>query len=340
MKQSLFFVVSILLVFPFWTFGQDKDIIMTVNGPIAAKEMGITLMHEHVLVDFAGAAAYNPNRWNKEEVIEHVLPYLNEIKAYGCKTFVECTPSYIGKDPVLLKKISEATGIHLLTNTGFYGAGNNKYIPYFAFTESADQLAERWINEWRNGIEGTGIKPGFIKIGVDGGTLSEMHQKLITAASRTHLATGLVILSHTGPSLPAFEQVEILRKEGVRPDAFVWTHAQAESDPEIHAKVARMGAWVALDGLNDSNVNDYVRMIVAMKNRSMLHRVLLSHDAGWYTPGEENGGDFRGFTTLFEKLIPALRTANFTDEDIHQLIVNNPAEAFQVKIRKISQNND
>ena len=312
---------------------QNKGFIMTVNGPIAPNEMGTTLMHEHVLVDFTGTDSINARRWDLDIVTAHVLPYLSELNKYNCKAYIECTPSYLGKDPELLQRLSNASGMHFITNTGYYGVGNNRFLPPYAFTDTADELAKRWIAEWENGIGTTGVKPGFIKIGVDAGALSEMHQKLITAAAKAHLATGLVIMSHTGPSVPAFEQIVILQKEGVSPEAFIWTHAQSDSDLDTHVRAAKLGTWVALDGIGDQNIEEYLLMIQNMKDNKLLHRVLISHDAGWYKPGEENGGTYRGHSTLFEKLLPLLRKNNFTEAEINQLLVDNPSQAFEVKIR-------
>ena len=75
---------------------------------------------------------------------------------------------------MLLRRLSRASKLHILTNTGYYGAANDKFLPPHAFTESADQLAARWIREAREGIDGTGIKPAFMKIGVDAGPLSDV----------------------------------------------------------------------------------------------------------------------------------------------------------------------
>lgn len=313
----------------------DKDgIIMTVNGPVSSKKMGVSLIHEHILVDFIGADSITNQRWDKSKVIERALPFLKQIKDLGCQTFVECTPAFLGRDPLLLKTLSDSTGINILTNTGYYGAGNNKYIPRFAFEETADQLASRWILEWENGIDGTGVKPGFIKIGVASGNLSDLHKKLVTAAARTHLKTGLTIASHTGPAIPAFEQLYILQKEGVAPEAFIWVHAQSEKDLSNHVKIARMGAWVGLDGLDDNNLEDYIKMIKNLRDNSLLNKILLSHDAGWYRPGEENGGEYRGYTTLFEKLIPLLRKGKFSEKEINQLFAINPSEAFKIGVHR------
>jgi phosphotriesterase-related protein len=335
MNKKIVFTAFCLMIFLSQCAKTNDGIIMTVNGPVPSGEMGVTLIHEHILVDFIGADSISYNRWDKSDVAKVAIPYLKKIKQLGCKTFVECTPSYLGRDPLLLKLVSDSTALNLITNTGFYGAGNNKFIPAFAFDETADQIANRWIKEWENGIEGTGIRPGFIKIGVGSESLSVLHKKLVIAAARTHLNTGLTIVSHTGPSIPAFEQLEILNREGIAPNAFIWVHAQTEKDLSSHIKAAKMGAWISLDGLNDDNIEEYVRMIKNMKESNLLGKVLLSHDAGWYHPGEENGGQFRGYTALFEKLIPRLRNEKFTKSEINQLLVLNPAEAFTIRIRKI-----
>jgi phosphotriesterase-related protein len=312
-----------------------KDgIIMTVNGPVSCKEMGVSLVHEHILVDFIGADSISDQRWDRSEVVSKVLPFLKQIKNLGCRTFIECTPAFLGRDPRLLKRLADSSGLNIITNTGYYGAVNNKFIPGYALVETSDQLADRWITEWKEGIDGTGIKPGFIKIGVDKGHLSEMHKKLIFAAAKTHLITGLVIASHTGPALPAFEQLNILKEEGVAPEAFIWVHAQTETELRNHVKAARMGAWVSLDGINDENLDDYLKMIENMRENHLLNKILLSHDAGWYDPEKTNGGEFRGYTVLTEKLIPLLREEKFSDAEINQLLIDNPSRAFEIKIRK------
>jgi phosphotriesterase-related protein len=71
---------------------RDKGFVMTVNGPISSKDMGVTLIHEHVLVEFRSSDTPGYLQWDTDEVISRVLPYLQEIKALGCQTFIECTP--------------------------------------------------------------------------------------------------------------------------------------------------------------------------------------------------------------------------------------------------------
>lgn len=314
---------------------QNSKTIMTVNGSITAARMGFSLIHEHILVDFIGADKYDPKKWNVEDVIKKVLPFLKELKQAGCNTLVECTPAFLGRDVTLLRKLSNLSGLQIITNTGYYGGSVNKFLPANAFTETDRQLADRWIKEHREGIEGTGIRPGFIKISVNDAHLTDISQKLIRAAGLCHLSTGLTIASHTGPAMPAFEEIEILHSLGVAPGAFIWVHAQNEKDWTQYAAAARKGAWVSIDGLRDENVDNYIQMLGFMKKEKCLTRVLVSHDAGWYDPDKPEGGNIRGYTTLFNKLLPKLKEAGFTENDVAQVWRHNPAEAFGIKVRKL-----
>lgn len=311
--------------------------VITVTGAVDAMALHNTLTHEHILVDFIGAEEINPPRWNREQVIEKILPYLEDAKSAGCQTFIDCTPKYLGRDVELLKLLSEKSGLLIVTNTGYYGGSDNKFLPAHAFTETEDQLAARWIGEWKTGIDGTAIRPGFMKISVNPSHLSEISLKLIYAAATTHLKTGLTIVSHTGPAVPAFEQIEVLKSKKIDPSAFVWVHAQNETDRDQYVKAAQDGAWVSLDGLNDDNVALYVEMLQFLKKEKCLDRILVSHDAGWYDPGKPDGGEIRGYTALFRKLIPALEQEGFVESEIFQLIQVNPANAFSTGVRKLKK---
>lgn len=292
--------------------------------------LGKTLIHEHMLVDFVGADSIHPGRWNRDSVVARVLPYLMDLKKHGVRSVLDCTPSYLGKDPILLQQLSEKSGIRILTNTGYYGEVGGKYLPKHAFSETAEELSERWIAEFENGIEGTGIRPGFIKISVnEADTLSQIDQKLVKAAALTHLKTGLTIASHTGTWKTAIQEVRILQEMGVDPSAFVWVHAQNEPDFKNYQVAAELGVWISLDGIGWA-IEPYVERLLFAKEKGILDRVLISHDAGWYDPAKLGGGDFQPFTTIFEKLIPILSEKGFSQSDWNLLLIQNPTIAFQI----------
>jgi phosphotriesterase-related protein len=298
-------------------------------------KLGITLMHEHVLVDFIGATQITKDRYNPDEVFRIALPHLKRIYDLGCRTLVECTPAYLARDPQLLSRLSAASRLHIVTNTGYYGAANDKYVPEHAYRESAEQLARRWTEEFQSGIEGTGIRPGFIKIGVDRGPLSEIDAKLARAAALTHRATGLTIASHTGDGLAALEQINILKQEGVAASAFIWVHAQNETQIERHVHAAEQGAWLEFDGIREASLEKHVTFVKNLIDRGFLDRLLISQDAGWYRVGEPGGGNFRGYDLLFTRFIPDLKKAEVSSSQIRRLLVTNPSRALENNVRTL-----
>ncbi len=307
--------------------------IITVTGAISPSEMGIALIHEHILVDFIGANKTGYHRWDRAEVVAKVLPYLEEVKAQGVNTLLECSPTYLGRDPILLKMLSEKSGLKIITNTGYYGAAEDKYIPSSAYQVDAQAIADIWINEFEYGIEGTDIHPGFIKISVDDAeSLSAIDEKIVRAAIITHQQTGLTIVSHTTVDGAASAQLGILAKAGVSPQSWVWTHAQAGS-PELRVEAGRRGAWISLDNVSKDNFEGIVNLIENLKSAGLLNRVLISHDAGWFDPETPGGGEFRGYTDIFVYLLPALKAQGFTQREIDQILIENPRDAYKIKKR-------
>jgi phosphotriesterase-related protein len=279
---------------------------------------------------FGGESAARPG-YDVARLLATVLPYLESIKNLGCKTIVDCTAAYFGRAPELLKTISEKSRLKLVTNTGYYGAVHHRYVPAHAYSETADKLAERWVHEWREGIEGTGIRPGFMKIGMDAGPLSEIDRKLVQAAARAHLPTGLTIASHTGDSpVGAEQQLSILRQEGVSPTAWIWVHAHAVKDERALLRVAEEGAWLEFDGLASATVERHLALVKMMKTRGLLGQVLLSHDGNSFRHG---GRPLRPYDALFKIFLPALESAGFSQAEIRQLTVENPRRAFTVRVR-------
>lgn len=321
----------------------DAGKVITVTGPVAAEDLGRTLPHEHVTTDFLGAEKLPAPRYDREAALAVIRPHFEALRERGVRTLVECTPNHIGRDVRLLRQLSEATGVRVVTNTGYYGAVDNRYLPRHVWTESAVELAERWLAEWRGGIDGTDIRPGFIKLGTGGGPLPDLHVKLLRAAARVHRETGLTIAMHTGDGVAARDEVRVLAEEGVAPSALVWVHAQNDPGP-IQVELAARGVWVSLDGYNLGvrNPERYVNLLVALKRADALGRVLLSHDDGWAVKGEAasgsalelfGNGNPRPYRSLFERLEPDLRAAGFSAAEWSRLTEANPAAAFAIRRR-------
>ena len=312
--------------------------IHTVRGPIDAGQMGVTLVHEHVLVDFVGAEKVSRSRYDAEEAFRTILPHLQDLQKRGCRTLLECTPAYLGRDPLLLRRLSEASGLNIVTNTGYYGAWRTtSSCRGTPSPETARQLAARWTSEARGGIEGTGVRPGFVKIGIDSGPLSDVDRKLVEAAALCHLDTGLDLRHpHERRRARPRDPRRARAASACRPSACVWVHAQPRGDsaPRATGSRSRARGWSST-GSRPRASSRTSRAVVDLAGRGLLDRVLVSQDAGWYHVGEAKGGAYRPYTFLFDAFVPALRARGLGEADIRTLLVENPARAFAVRRRAL-----
>ncbi|NQU87660.1 MAG: phosphotriesterase, partial [Mariniphaga sp.] len=108
-----------------------------------------------------------------------------------------------------------------------------------------------------------------------------------------------------------------------------------EQDHTKHIEAAQLGAWIAFDNFHEGRLERFVSLLKSMKEKGLLNKVLLSHDSGWFDPAKPEGGDFKGFMLIENLLIPELKENGFTQDNIDQILINNPTEVFTVKVRKI-----
>lgn len=308
----------------------DEASVMTVRGPVEPGKLGLMLPHEHLFSNFGGEAA-EPTAYDEEALFNAVEPYLRKLHRHGCRTIADATAAWFGRRPDLLRTLSERTGIHVLTNTGYYGAARDRYVPASAYTETPDEIAQRWVDEFREGIGPLRIRPGFLKIGVDEGPLSEMDRKLIVAAARTHRVTGLTIAVHTGGNPEAAEQqMAILDQEGVAASAWIWVHANSVLEIGDLERAAARGAWISLDGLSEESADRHWTILSRLREGGFLGQVLLSHDGNSY---RATGREPKAYDSLFVNFLPRLRQEGLSSQELTQLVETNPQRAFTIQKR-------
>ena len=310
-------------------FQERQGKIYTVTGVIRPSNLGLCLTHEHVMSNFGSEIALDPG-YDEQKLFAQVLPYLKKVKSLGADTIVDCTTAYFGRDVKTLQALATQSGLQIITNTGYYAAANDRYVPEHAYDEDAETLASRWLDEWENGIQDTGIYPGFIKVAVDGGSISDIDAKLFRAAAKTHRQSGLTIACHTGDNQEAARQeLEILREEGVSPSAWIWTHANKSRSTDQLIEAAKAGGWISLDGVQEDSIDHHLTLLKGLKKAGFLKQVLLSHDGNSFP----RGGAIRPYDTLFTSFIPRLQQEGFSKQEIQQLTVRNPRKAFTINIR-------
>jgi phosphotriesterase-related protein len=304
--------------------------IHTIRGPVEIDALGLILPHEHLFTDLRGPSVPDYARAEPSEVVKVVKPYLAEAAAAGFTAMVECSTVGVGRNLAVLRALAEATPIHIIAPTGVY---RDAYISQSLREIREHDLAELWTTELTQGIEGTSIRAGFIKLAMsdDGPTALEIRN--LKAAVRASENTGAVIASHTIGGNVAKKEMDVLEEAGLDLHRFIWIHAQTEPDISILEEAARRGAYVELDsvGAPYQSQTELLETAIALIQAGFTDQLLLSHDAGWFDPARQDGlpeQGFRGYTALARDFIPGLLERGITEEQVRLITVNNPLKAF------------
>jgi phosphotriesterase-related protein len=301
--------------------------LITTLGPKSADEIGLILPHEHVFVDLRtwdqpGYAEADP-----ADVIRLMAPELEKAKAVGVTALGECSAVGVGRRADILKAVSEATDFPLLAPTGIY---REPWVPHWAHAAGEEELREWMTGELLDKIEGSGVQAGWIKLSAGDDGITATETKILRAAAGAGAATNAVIGSHTIRGRVVRDQLDLVEAAGYTPERFIWIHAQAEPDFSLNLEIARRGAWISYDGIGAEDTDDgfYLERIQRMLDAGFGHRLLLSHDRGWYDPAQPGGGTPRPFTYLSEQFLPQLRASGVDEATIRQLTQINPFRAL------------
>ncbi|HEV2529344.1 MAG TPA: hypothetical protein VGT61_12940 [Thermomicrobiales bacterium] len=309
----------------------DDVILQTVRGPVSGRDIHRALAHEHLFVDFqpANAPGYMDVDWGV--VRGAAVNRARELRAQGVDLLIEWTTLGVGRNVALLRDVSGATGLHIVCPTGIYLA---KRPPGWQ-TLSVAQLAQRFSLELTGGIDGSGVRAGFVKIATsdDGPTPDEttIHRAAAIAAGETGATIGL----HSPLAGPLGRVLETLQAEGFPPERLVWAHAQ-RSTQEDHARFAAMGIAVQFDSFSSRSGADAgppsladrsLDAIAALIDADHLSQILVSDDATVVCnpPTTQYGYDA---TSVMRTLKPGLRE-RFGDGATRAILRDNVLRAFR-----------
>lgn len=330
----------------------------TVTGPLDAREVrGPVLSHEHLVLDLGrdlgldrglnlslgragcGAAVLDPER--HAVAVARELAELRE--EFGLSLVVELTCRGMGRDAAALARIARAARVAVVAATGWYyepfhtpeiadiesdaGSDAGSYTDADTDADSGvGRLAEKLIAEIDAGIGTTGIRPGVLgEIGSHGDLPSPPEARVLRAAARAALATGLSVATHAQLGRGGPAQLALLMREGLAPERVSIGHQDLLDDPGVHKELAAAGAYVAFDTVGKrSYQSDAVRLrlLLAFIEAGHADRALLSCDISRHGYLAAEGG--HGYGHLFRSFLPRLRAAG-VDEDLIDLMTRrNP----------------
>jgi phosphotriesterase-related protein len=319
---------------------QKPGIVQTVLGPLDASKLGFTLPHEHVCVSSAGLWQAWPEIFGgRAAFVQRVVTRLTEAKAAGVDTIVDVTPIDVGRDVRLLAEVSRKSGVHIVTCTGHWLSPSLSMS-----TRTADELARFFVLEIERGIEGTGIRPGVIKVATDRDGVTPFIDKALRAAARASKATGVPITTHTAAAeRTGDKQAEIFEQEGISPATVCLGHSDESNDLDYLAGLARRGYTLGMDhmtigtrqGTGILTWQQRADMLIRLVDAGYAKQLFLSNDwffgasiapTGTMEALDKLNPD--GILLSNRKVIPYLRQAGVPDQDLRTITVDNPRRFF------------
>jgi phosphotriesterase-related protein len=317
--------------------------INTVLGPISADELGVTLIHEHLVFSYLGweCDALAPP-YDREAAATACIEALREAKSHGLRTLVDATGTDMGRDVELQKIVSEKLGINIICATGFYTEKYGK-AGYFKFRgmnyDIVAELCETLVTEITKGIGDTGVKANVIKVATGHARISSYEEKVLKAAARAQKETGVPIITHTESGTMGPEQADLLTSEGADPKRVVIGHMCGNSDLSYHVSVLDKGVNIAFDRLGiDVLFPDKLRKacLIGLIGMGCEDNIFLSQDCFAYRMGRpfEFTDEVKPllanwrYDHIFKNIIPALKEAGVSQDKINGLMVENPRRLF------------
>ncbi|MCB8943060.1 MAG: esterase [Ardenticatenaceae bacterium] len=301
--------------------------LVTTLGPKHADELGLILPHEHIFVDLRTWDQPGYGEAETADVLRLMQPQIEAAQAVGVTALVECSTGGVGVRADIDRAVSTATQLPVIVPTGFY---REPWIPDWVHVAEEAGLQAYMTAELQTQIGDTGVQAGWIKVsaGDDGITASET--KVLRAAAKAAATVNAVIGSHTIRGRVVRDQLDIIEAAGYTADRFIWIHTQAEPDFALHLEMARRGAWLEYDAIGSSGFSDdfFIEHIHRVLAAGFGHKLLLSHDRGWYDPAQPGGGVPQPYTYLCEHFLPKLRASGVDEATVQQLTHTNPFNAF------------
>jgi phosphotriesterase-related protein len=310
--------------------------VQTVQGPVAADELGVTLVHEHVRFRDEAVAAQWPNRYDEVAEMDAAVEAVAAAKIRGVQTIVDPTAMFGGRDVRFMKRVAEQTGVRIVPCTGIY---SYDYLPPYFRNRDADAMAEHFIGDLELGVQGTELKAAFLKCAADAAGVTEGVEKIHRAAARASVQTGAPIMAHSMPAVATGpRQLEIFEEEGVDLTRVQLAHCGDTDDIDYLSSLLDRGVYVGLDryGLEMFLPIDKRNATAAeLLRRGHAERVMISQDfcasIDWVPPevGEifVRDGAIRNWsmTLVFDEVLPALRSEGVMDDEVfHTVFVANP----------------
>ena len=306
-------------------------IVRTVLGDINPKDLGVTYMHEHLIIDSRIVATDYPHIHlpNVEEAIAEVKLCVDA----GVNSMVDCMPTGSGRSMEKLARISNSTGINIIASTGLHHAR------YYALDDplesmTTSQLAAIFVEDITNGADSTQYKAGLIKAVSSGREMTVREERLFESAAIAQKSTGAPILTHCEHGTGALRQLEKMQSIGIDLSHVVLSHTDQDIDFGYHQEILSTGVFVEYDQslrqMQDAQAPS-AKLTAAMIEKGFINQIMLGTDGARRTLWKSLGGT-PGLAALYTEWGNKLRALGVTQENLNTIFISNPARALSFKV--------
>ena len=312
------------------------SVVNSVLGPIDTADLGVTLIHEHLLIGWPGWEKDPLVSFDRRAEIDKAVERLQELRSLGVQTFVDPCPIDIGRDIEFAAEVADRSGITYIAASGMYK--EELGMPVHFRQMDVDSLAELYVREITEGIGSTGIRAGVIKVAT-AAPITEHEQKNLRAAARAAMATNTRIITHTDAGSYGPDQIDIVESQGLDPWHVMVGHSDGSADLTYHDALIRRRCYDGMDRFGLEFVHpDRLRVatLAGLLAIGYADRIMLSHDAvGCFlgrsrvlTPEMEQLRAKWNYTHIHREILPLLREAGVREEAITTMLRDNPRRFF------------
>lgn len=293
--------------------------IRTIRGDISRAQLGVTLVHEHLLNRAGDLVGDDDANLDEPDVLTEEL---KNASAHGMHTLVEVSTIEMGRDVPGILKMIQGLAVNLVLSTGYF-CGD--FVPEDIRRATVDSICESMLNDLCG--DEPAARMGVIgEIGISPNGFTPWEHRIHQAAARAHRKTGCPIITHTFNGARASEQAHMLIDSGVCPEAVLICHVDADRPIQNHLALLRSGVFVSLDRIGDHRTCDdetRAQRVADIFNCGYGHRLVLSHDLARRSRLKKHGG--HGYEHIFSSFLPRLHRLGFDQSSIEQLTIHNPA---------------
>jgi phosphotriesterase-related protein len=308
--------------------------VNSVSGPIDTADLGFTLMHEHILVQSPGVRENFPV-WDRAAELEKAVGKIHEAMDRGVRTLVDLTVGH-WRDIPFVKDVVAQTGMQVIVATGIYW----EVPPYFRASSgrTVDYIADLFARDITEGIMDTGVRASVVKCAADEPGVTADVERILRASARAHRKTGVPISTHThAASRVGLKQQDIFESEGVDLSRVIIGHSGDSDDIHYLRGLLDRGSYIGMDrfGLDLFLSTDRrVATIARLCEMGHAEKMVLSHDAACYFDWADEALLKQAlpnwhYNHIPDDVIPALRQADVSDDQIRTMTVDNPRRIFE-----------